>query len=153
MAAPNDRWKKMIAESHRKLDKMAKEKSGNKYSAKSQYYNGQFYHSAGEAEYANGLDLRKKAGDIKSWRRQVKIDLTVKGKHITNYFMDFEITHNDGTIELVEYKGMETSSWKQKFQLLEALKDELYPNGVTITLVKHKSKYKPKSTWNKSNRK
>lgn len=142
-----DQFRKLQKQSKRKLDKLENSRAKNKFGAKSQTYNGSFYHSTGERDYAVELDLRVKAKDIKSWRRQVKIDLSVKGKHITNYFMDFEITHNDGSIELVEYKGAETMAWRQKYQLLLALKDELYPNGVTITLVKHKAKYNP---WKQS---
>lgn len=141
--SPNERYKRLLKQSNRKLDKLVNDHSGNKYGAKSQYYGGSFYHSTGERDYAQGLDLRLKAKDIKSWRRQVKIDLSVNGKHITFYYMDFEITHNDGSIELVEYKGMVTDSFRLKFSLLEALKEQIYPNGVTITLVKHKAKYNP----------
>lgn len=134
--------RRLQKQSKGKLDRLEKSRTGNKFNAKGQYYNGSFYHSTGERDYAIGLDFRVKAGDIKSWRRQVTIDLRVNGKHITNYVMDFELTHNDGSIELTEYKGMVTDSFRIKFALLLALKDQLYPNGVTITLVKHKSKYK-----------
>lgn len=141
--SPNDRYKRLMKQSKRKLDKLHDNHTGNKYNAKGQYYGGSFYHSTGERDYAQTLDLRVKAKDIKSWRRQVKIDLSVNGKHITFYYMDFEVTHNDNSIELVEYKGAESMAWRQKYQLLIALKDQLYPEGVTITLVKHKNKYNP----------
>lgn len=142
----SDQFRRLQKQSKRKLDKLESSRSGNKLGAKGQYYNGSYYHSHGEAEYAQQLDFRLKGGDITDWKRQVKISLDVNGHHVTNYFMDFIVTHNDGSTELIEYKGFETRHWEIKWALLHALKDQLYPNGVTITLVKHKSKYNP---WQK----
>lgn len=102
------------------------QKSGNKYHAKSTEYEGVVYHSKLEAAYAQELDLRKRAGDIKDWERQVKLQLTVNGKHITNYYIDFLIHHNDGSREFVEVKGMPTSEWRLKWSLFEALFDDNY---------------------------
>lgn len=94
---------------------------GNKYGNVRQTYNGYNYHSKLEARYAYELDIRKAAGEIKDWRRQVKISLDVNGQHITNYYVDFEILHNDDSLELVEVKGMETDLWRIKRRLLEAV--------------------------------
>lgn len=99
------------------------QKSGNKFHAKSTEYNGHVYHSKLEAAYAQELDLRVKAKDIKSWDRQVKLDLKVNGVHITNYYIDFVLHNNDGSREFVECKGLPTSEWKLKWALLEALFD------------------------------
>ena len=107
----------------------------NKYGAKKTVYNGITYHSKFEAEYAKGLDWRVKAKDIKSWGRQLKISLDVNGEHICNYFIDFGITHNNNTIEMVEVKGVETPVWKLKFKLFLAIYKKERPN-VLITLVK-----------------
>lgn len=142
-----EQFRKLQKQSNRKLDKLEGSRTGNKYNAKGQYYGGVFYDSTGEMEYAQKLDFRLKAKEIASWRRQVKIELKVCGIFIANYYMDFEVTHNDGSIELVEYKGMRTPLFEMKWNLLKALKDVLYPNGVTITLVNHKSKYNP---WKQS---
>lgn len=101
-----------------------KQVSGNKYHAKSSIYNGVTYHSKLEAAYAEELDWRVKAKDIKSWERQVKIDLRVNGYHITNYYMDFVITHNDDSREWVECKGLEMELWKMKWALFEATFDD-----------------------------
>ena len=73
-----------------------------------------------EAQYAYELDLRVKAKDIKSWERQVKIDICVNGIHICNYYMDFVITHNDGSEEYVEVKGFATDVWILKAKLFRA---------------------------------
>lgn len=99
------------------------QRSGNKYRAKSTEYNGIVYHSKLEAAYAQELDLRVRGKDIKSWERQVKLDLRVNGVHITNYYIDFVVTHNDNSREFVEVKGMATDTWKLKWSLFEALFD------------------------------
>lgn len=97
--------------------------SGNKYHAKSTQYAGQVYHSGLEASYAAELDLRVKAKDIKSWDRQIKLDLKINGQHITNYYIDFIIHHNDGSREFVETKGYATDLWRIKWLILEATFD------------------------------
>jgi len=53
-------------------------KKPNKYHNKTQTYNGYNYDSMFEAEYAQALDYSLRSGDIKSWERQVKLDLKVK---------------------------------------------------------------------------
>jgi hypothetical protein len=146
MSEPNKRYNQLKKQSARKLDKLVSSRTMNKYGAKGQFYGGSHYDSTGERDYAIELDFRKKANDIKDWRRQVKIEMKVNGVFIFNYFMDFIIEHNNGTFELVEYKGAVTPLWQAKWNLLHALKDELYP-GATITLVKHKTKYNP---WKQS---
>ena len=92
-----------------------------KYGNRSSDYNGIIYDSALEAEYAQELDLRLKGKDIKAWTRQVKCSIDINGMHICNYYVDFEIEHNDGSFELVEIKGMETDVWRMKRKLLEAV--------------------------------
>lgn len=94
---------------------------GSKYGSLSSVYNGRQYHSKKEAQYAAELDQRKKSGDIKDWEPQVKIDLSVNGYHIANYYIDFLVHHNDGTKEYVEVKGFETEVWRLKWKLFEAI--------------------------------
>jgi hypothetical protein len=101
-----------------------------KYGNKTQVYNGKCYDSIKEANYAEDLDWRLKAKDIKAWDRQVKISLDVNGEHITNYFVDFKIIHNDNSIEYVEVKGFATALWQLKWLLFEALINEIDPNAV-----------------------
>lgn len=95
-------------------------KRRNKFNNRSSIYNGQYYHSIKEADYAQELDLRVKAKDIRSWRRQIPFELKVNGFKICKYIVDFEITHNNGDIELIEVKGFETDLWRFKRRLLEA---------------------------------
>lgn len=109
--------------------------SRNKYRSVSSTYNGIQYHSKAEAAYAAELDLRKKAGDIKSWERQVKCSIDVNGYHITNYYIDFVIEHNDGSSEYIEVKGFETEVWRLKRKLFEAI--FIFNNsGTKYTVVK-----------------
>lgn len=107
----------------------------NKYNAKPKTYNGITYHSTLEAKYAQDLDWRLKAKDIKSWKRQVKISLDVNGKHICNYYIDFVITHNDDSIQYIEVKGFETQVWKLKWKLFQALMNQREPEAI-LTIVK-----------------
>lgn len=93
---------------------------GSKYNSKSVVYEGTQFHSKKEAAYAAELDLRKKAGDIKSWERQVKISLDVNDHHIANYYCDFKVTNKDGSIEFHEVKGFETEVYRLKRKILEA---------------------------------
>lgn len=71
---------------------------------------------------AQDLDLRKKAKDIKDWERQFKIEAwahTKDGEPVfkVSHRVDFRILHNDGSYELLEAKGVETSDykWRKKF--------------------------------------
>jgi len=93
----------------------------NKYGARKTEYNGVMYDSKRESEYARELDLRVRAHDILSWQRQVKYPMIVKDIKITTYVADFVITHNNGHIEIVDIKGVETPVFKLKAKLLKAL--------------------------------
>lgn len=95
-------------------------KNQSKYKSQSTLYNGRQYHSKFEASYAYDLDMQKKAGTIKDWEPQFKVSLDVNNKHICNYYVDFKVTNNDESIELVEVKGYETEVWRLKRKLLEA---------------------------------
>jgi hypothetical protein len=117
--------------------------TGNKYSAKSQEYNGERYDSKGEAGYAQELDWRIKAGELKSYERQVKVPLVVNGVLICNYYADFIVTTKHDAKELHEYKGLVLPLFQLKWKLLQALKDEIFPDGIELIMIKHKS-YRPK---------
>jgi len=86
----------------------------NKYNATSTFYDGYWYDSKFEANQAMELDWRKKAGDIRDWERQFKIEIRnpKTGELLRNHKVDFRITHNDGSYELIETKGVETEGWK-----------------------------------------
>jgi len=111
------------------------ESYGRKYKNVKQTYDGYHYDSKLEAMYAKELDLRIKAKDIKSWDRQVKLDLRANDIHICNYFVDFKVFHNDGSEELVEVKGYPTALWKLKVKIMEATYLHANPH-ITYTVVK-----------------
>lgn len=107
----------------------------NKYNATKQTYNGRSYDSKLEAVYAQELDWRKKAGEIKEIIPQFKIDLRAYGIHIANYFVDFKVVLSDGSVEYHEVKGFETAVWRMKWRLTQAQLTEVEPQS-KLVLVK-----------------
>ncbi len=91
-----------------------------KYNAKRATYNGHTYHSGREAKYAQELDWRVKAGDLREWRRQIPIELRVNGKLICTYTIDFVEIGKDGSETYIEVKGFETPEWRLKWKLFGA---------------------------------
>jgi len=112
--------------------------------AKRTDYNGLVYDSKLEAGYAQELDLRVKAKDLKDWERQIAFrfalvrewspvtdkhdwvltDGDIAGKQnirLETYYLDFIEHNNDGTRTFTEVKGRETTTWRRKWRLLEAL--------------------------------
>jgi hypothetical protein len=78
----------------------------------------------GEAEYAEELDWRVKAGDLREWRRQVPIELYVNNQKVCTYAIDFlEVDKNGGEM-WTEIKGFETPEWCLKWKLFDALYPE-----------------------------
>lgn len=113
----------------------------NKYgSKKTPGAGGRSYDSKLESDFATHLELRRIAGEIKSWRPQVCLHLTVYGELICKYFIDFVVTHKDGRLELIEVKGFPTPEWKKKWNLTKALLPkgdiEGIPKDSMLTLVK-----------------
>lgn len=93
----------------------------SKYKSQKQSYGGRSYHSKKEANYAFELDVRKKLGEILEYENQYKIDISINGIHICNYFIDFRVTMADGTYEYHEVKGFETDLWRLKWLLTQAV--------------------------------
>lgn len=98
----------------------------NKYGNRRAEYNGKFYHSKKEADYAAELDLRKKAGDILSWTPQHRLSLDINGHHICNYIIDFLVIDKTGEEQIHEIKGFATDLWKLKWALTEAIWGQKY---------------------------
>ncbi|MBU2025410.1 MAG: DUF1064 domain-containing protein [Patescibacteria group bacterium] len=100
------------------------------------------YDSKFEAGYAQELELRKKAKDIKDWEAQKRIELRVNGELITTYKIDFVVYHNDKTIEYVETKGYETYDWRLRWKLFVAnFKKEIERGEVICTVEKQLSNW------------
>lgn len=85
-----------------------------------------------EAGKARELELLKKAGQIKDFREQEKLELVVNGFIVCTYKIDFTIEHLDGTIEYLETKGYATDTWKLKWKLFDALYSDR--PGVRLTV-------------------
>ena len=107
--------------------------------SKKQTYDGYLYDSKFEAGYAQELDLRVKAKDIKSWEKQKKLELVVNNYVVCTYKIDFIITHNDDSLEYVETKGYATPIWRLKWKLFEALYGD--KPGVQLTVIKQASNW------------
>ena len=88
-------------------------------------YNGTLYDSAHEADFAQRLDLEKKAGIVSYWLRQVPFALPGG----VTYRVDFQVFYTDGTHRYFDPKGHQTKEFKTKLKQVQAL----YP--VTIELV------------------
>lgn len=146
--------------------KKCRNERANKYLNVKKDYGGITYHSTLEAEFAEQLDLQLRAGQIKEWSRQKRIEINVKlnkngepvltsepikelkdkgieAYHITNYYMDFVVVDNNGGTIFYECKGLEMQLWKIKFRLTEMI----FRDKVRIEVIK-KSGYKPKRKKN-----
>lgn len=77
-----------------------------------------------EAGIADELYLRKMAKDILDYDSQFKVEMWAydqngkKAMKVTHK-VDFRIHHNDGSFELLEAKGVETSDYKMRRRWLE----------------------------------
>lgn len=96
----------------------------SKYKNKSAESGGKIYDSKMEARYAEKLEWRKKAGEIKEIIPQFCLRLDLNGKHICKYYVDFKVVYPDGKEEFHEVKGFETDVWKLKWKMALAIYGE-----------------------------
>lgn len=78
---------------------------------------GHVHQSRLEAGHCDFIANMKGANKYKT---QVKYPLAINGKHICNHYVDFEVEHADGTVEVIESKGFETAIWRLKRKMFEA---------------------------------
>ena len=90
-----------------------------------------------EADYCNVLYYLKRGQKILDFTIQHKIEIIVKGKHITNHYVDFRVVNLNQSVEFHEVKGYETEVWKIKRRLTEAL----YPKIPYV--IKINKRYRP----------
>lgn len=119
-----------------------RQRSFNKYHAVRQTYNGINYDSKLEASRAYELDMLVKAGQIKSYERQFKVDLYFYdkwGKTIPykSWKIDFCIENLDGSYTLEEVKGVETADYKLKRDMLEKIWLPEHPEYELVVLKQH----------------
>jgi hypothetical protein len=99
---------------------------GNKFGSRAWEYGGVKYASKLEAGHAATLDLLIKAGEVRSWQPQVKVDIFVNGIKVCFYKVDFQVLYEDGRTEWHELKGMDTPVGNLKIKLFRAC----YPDRV-----------------------
>lgn len=107
----------------------------SKYHNKTSHYNGYWYDSIKEAQYAMVLDDEKKRGLIKDWERQYQIEVYANGYKLFRMKVDFLVYHNDGSKELREVKGYATDIFRLKLKCIEAIWLPEHPD-FTYTLIK-----------------
>lgn len=119
----------------------------SKYNSKKITVNGINFDSKDEALYYEYLLKRFEGGHIKSFELQPQyvlldkfVKLGVSYRAIT-YTPDFKIYHNDGTIELIDVKGMST----QQGNLRRKMFDARYPEK--LTWVTRNLKYGDADGW------
>ncbi len=94
--------------------------SANKYKAKNAAYNGHLYHSMKEANFAVELDIRVKAKELKAWRRQVHVPLTINKIKVCTYIIDFVAEYPDGHEQYIEIKGYPSPVGELKMKMFKA---------------------------------
>ena len=94
----------------------------NKFNAKKTIIGNKKFDSKSEADLYFELKMQKRQGLIKDIETQVKEELYAYGVHICDYYVDFKVLHNDGTIEFIEHKSKGTvqPAWIIKYKMLEA---------------------------------
>lgn len=111
----------------------------SKYGSEKVTIDGYTFDSKIEARYYEQLKWLKANKQIKSFKLQPRYLLQDKfsknGKKFRKieYIADFEVTHLDGSIEVIDVKGMETEAFKIKRKLFE--RNYLYKLSL-ITYVK-----------------
>lgn len=120
---------------------MKKQSSKNKYNSSKATYNGYTYDSKLECAYAKELDMRLQLGEIESWERQVNLDLRINGQPWRHYKIDFKVNHFEGPPDYVEVKGFQTPEWKQKFDILKIIREDVLEPGAKIILQFKEKRY------------
>lgn len=111
-----------------------------KYNARKTVINGIQFDSKAEGQYYIILKDKQRRGEIESFTLQPKFLLQEgfekngkKYRPIT-YKADFEIVHNDGSLEIVDVKGFVTKEFAIKLKMFE----KAYPDlSLTIVGGKH----------------
>jgi hypothetical protein len=108
---------------------MFEQEKTHKYGAKRTTVDGIKFDSKREADYYCELKLLKRSGEIQDFEIQPEFvlieDFTKFGEKVKGikYRADFKITHNDGSVEIIDVKGSKktlTDVYKIKKKLFEA---------------------------------
>ena len=121
--------KRMTAKQYRNMGRQR-----SKYRNKKVQLDGHTFDSKAEARYYQQLKLMERAGEILFFRLQPRYRLLDgfekhgKKHRPVDYVADFEIHHKDGSIEVVDVKGMQT----QVFKIKEKMFNAKYPHKLTL---------------------
>ena len=111
-----------------------KKNNKNKYGNNKVEVDGKVFDSKLEAEYYKQLKLRVKANDIVTFKTQPRYPLQNAFKkdgrcfQSIDYIADFEIHHNDGSVEVVDVKGKKTDV----FRIKEKIFNFIYSYKLTL---------------------
>lgn len=121
-----------------------KARKANKYGAIKTEIHGlkQLADSGYEGNVGAELLYLKRAGEIKEVEQHYPIEIMVDGHVFIKHKVDYRVTHNDGTIELVEAKGAETEGYRIIRKAIEMIYVPANP-GTRYTVVKQRN------TWNR----
>lgn len=111
-------------------------KNKNKYRNQKVEVDGIKFDSRKEANYYSDLLIKKKAGLIADFERQVRFDIVVNNIQIAKYFLDFKVINVDGTINYYDVKGKDKVSGKWITTDVFALKKKLVEAIYSIKIEK-----------------
>lgn len=97
-----------------------------KYNSRKTEYNGVLYDSKKEAEFAECLDWRLRAHDLKSWSRQVPFPIVINGIKCFSLILDFEVINNDGSHSYYDVKGYKKGDAYARFTLKKKCVEAMY---------------------------
>lgn len=100
--------------------------SFKKYGNKKTTYGGRKFDSKFEAGVAVDLDHQVRAGLIKAFDCQFKVEIPIYNAagrlvHTVSHKVDFRAHNLDGSFSLIEAKGFETADYKFRRKLLEKI--------------------------------
>lgn len=124
----------MNVEDYKKLVKKTKSSKFNNVKSEIDGYK---FDSKKESEFYGSLKIKKQAGLIKDFKMQVPYEIIVNNIRIANYFLDFLVENNDGTIEYIDIKGKDKKTNKfiktGVFALKKRLVEAIY--GIKISMI------------------
>lgn len=124
----------MNVEDYKKLVKKTKSSKFNNVKSEIDGYK---FDSKKESEFYGSLKIKKQAGLIKGFKMQVPYEIIINNIRIANYFLDFLVENNDGTIEYIDIKGKDKKTNKfiktGVFALKKRLVEAIY--GIKISMI------------------
>lgn len=116
---------------------MAHKEIYSKFRSEKTEFNGRKYDSKFEAGVAYELELRKRAGEIKDYECQFKVEMIPYDRHgqpcprlKVTHKIDFRVHELDGSFTLLEAKGAETTDWRRRLKWLEDIWLPEHPDHV-----------------------